>query len=594
MEVQVIEKTIGRIDRLTGTIIRERLKVGAYCRVSTDTEDQLNSYQSQLKYYNKKINDNINWTFVDIYADEAISGTQDYKRSDFMRMIQDALDGKLDIILTKSISRFARNTLDTLKYVRMLKERNIAIIFEEENINTLEMAGELLLTILSSVAQQESETISSHVKLGLEMKMKRGELVGYNKVYGYDYDKETKEININLKEAKNVEYIFERYCFGIGCRSIARELSNMGVKTKKGKDKWHESTILGMIKNPIYKGDILLGKSYTTDAITHKRVKNCGEKNQYYIKNHHQPIISEEIWNKAQEILRKRSKVVNNGRVKGNYSRKYAFSSKIFCGYCGSVLTRRCWNSGNENEKRVWQCMRTVKESIALCKNSKGMREEVIQKAFVDAYELLCKNDKEVITNFINRVKEVTKYSGNVLKEKKLMDQIEEINKKMSVLLDLHLDGNIDEQVYLIKKETLNAEKEKMQKKLNELSVERRDEKSAEKGLEKIEEIFNNSIIMPEFDEDVFETLVRNIIIGEGEDPMTIIFILKNGSEFSKTMEEVHDEIKENITYKKEDVILDFFSNQRIINFEKYGVGKRKKIIDKIRVKVVYETESMI
>ena len=167
IEVQVIEKAIGRIDRVTGTIIKDRLRVAAYCRVSTDSEDQKNSYQSQLKYYNQKINDNIKWKFVDIYADEAISGTQDYKRSDFMRMIQDALDGKIDLILTKSISRFARNTLDTLKYVRMLKEKNIGILFEEENINTLEMAGELLLTILSSVAQEESETISSHVNLGI-------------------------------------------------------------------------------------------------------------------------------------------------------------------------------------------------------------------------------------------------------------------------------------------------------------------------------------------------------------------------------------------------------------------------------------------
>ena len=216
MEVQVIERANGRIDRITGTIIRERLRVGAYCRVSTDSEDQLNSYQSQLKYYNQKINDNINWTFVDIYADEAISGTQDYKRSDFMRMIQDALDGKLDLILTKSISRFARNTLDTLKYVRMLKERNIGIIFEEENINTLEMAGELLLTILSSVAQQESETISSHVTLGIEMKMKRGEMVGYNGAYGYDYNKEEKTLTINKEEAPIVEYIYNRYCKGIG------------------------------------------------------------------------------------------------------------------------------------------------------------------------------------------------------------------------------------------------------------------------------------------------------------------------------------------------------------------------------------------
>ena len=175
MEVQVIEKIQGRIDRTTGLKINERLKVAAYARVSTDSEDQLNSFESQVKYYNEKISHKLEWSLVEVYADESISGTQDYKRSNFMRMIADAMSGKIDLILTKSISRFARNTLDTLKYVRMLKEKNVAILFEEENINTLEMAGELLLTILSSVAQQESETISAHVKLGLKMKQQRGE-----------------------------------------------------------------------------------------------------------------------------------------------------------------------------------------------------------------------------------------------------------------------------------------------------------------------------------------------------------------------------------------------------------------------------------
>ena len=203
MEVQVIEKIQGRIDRTTGLQINRKLKVAAYARVNTDSEDQLNSFESQVKYYNEKIAKNIEWSFVEVYADESISGTQDYKRSNFMRMIQDSINGKIDLILTKSISRFARNTLDTLKYVRMLKEKNVAILFEEENINTLEMAGELLLTILSSVAQQESETISSHV----------------------------------------------------------------------------------------YKGDVLQGKTYTTDPITHKRVINMGEENQYYIKEHHTAII---------------------------------------------------------------------------------------------------------------------------------------------------------------------------------------------------------------------------------------------------------------------------------------------------------------
>ena len=188
MQVKVIKKLDGIVDRKTGKVLSGRLRVCAYCRVSTDGEEQLNSYESQKKYYAEKINANSNWSFAGIYADEAITGTLDYKRNDFMRMITDAMEGKFDVIITKSISRFARNTLDTLKYVRRLREGNIAVIFEKENINTLEMSGEFLLTILSSIAQQESESISGNVKLGLKMKKERGELVGFNRCLGYNYD----------------------------------------------------------------------------------------------------------------------------------------------------------------------------------------------------------------------------------------------------------------------------------------------------------------------------------------------------------------------------------------------------------------------
>lgn len=191
MEIQVIEKTNGRINRVTGTTIKERLRVCAYCRVSTDNEEQLNSYQSQLKYYDEKINSKSEWQFAGIYADEAITGTLDFKRTEFMRMIADSMSGKIDMILTKSLSRFARNTLDTLKYVRMLREKNIAILFEEENLNTTTGAGELMLTILSAM-----------VLLGLKMKKDRGELIGYNGCYGYNYNIETflEKIENILKE----------------------------------------------------------------------------------------------------------------------------------------------------------------------------------------------------------------------------------------------------------------------------------------------------------------------------------------------------------------------------------------------------------
>jgi len=210
------------------------LKVAAYCRVSTDSEDQLNSYKSQVAYYTDLISQNPEWQMVDVYADEAITGTQVGKRDDFQRMINDCMAGNINLIITKSISRFARNTLDTLKYVRMLKEKNIAVMFEDEKINTLTMDGELMLVILSSVAQQEVENISANVKKGLKMKMSRGEITGFCGCLGYDYLPETKSLIVNHEEAKIVKLIFDRYVSGIGGDLIARELESMGAKTKRG------------------------------------------------------------------------------------------------------------------------------------------------------------------------------------------------------------------------------------------------------------------------------------------------------------------------------------------------------------------------
>ncbi|WP_252863418.1 recombinase family protein [Paenibacillus riograndensis] len=206
------------------------------------------------------------------------------------------MNGKIDMVITKSISRFARNTLDTLKYVRMLKEQNVAVFFEDENINTMTMDGELLLVILSSVAQQEVENISSNVKKGLKMKMKRGELVGFQSCLGYDYDVQTKKISVNEKEAEIVRYIFERYMAGYGAHMIAKELTAAGHKTRAGRSNWLDSAILGIVKNEKYKGDLLQGKTFTVDPISKRRLENYGEEDQFYIRNHHEAIVSEEVF----------------------------------------------------------------------------------------------------------------------------------------------------------------------------------------------------------------------------------------------------------------------------------------------------------
>ena len=388
MEITLIKKKDERIDRKTGRPI-EQLRVVAYARVSTDNDEQLNSYESQKKYYKEKIISNDQWSYKGIYADEGISGTQDYKRENFMKMIEDGLENKFDLILTKSISRFARNTLDTLKYVRLLKENNVAIIFEEEGINTLEMSGELLLTILSSVAQQESETISSHVKLGLKMKSQRGELVGFNNCYGYNYDSKTNEMTIIQEEAAIVKLIFKTYLEGHGGDYIAKMLTEMKVETRRNHGKWSSGTVLGILKNEKYIGDVLQGKTFTTDPISHKRLVNYGESDKYYMKDHHEAIIKREDFDKVQEIIKNRTGARATGRRLGNIGRKYTFSGKIKCGFCGNTYVRRAMYS-KVGTTCIWDCLANVKSGKESCKCSKAMRENLIEDVFVDTYHRLC------------------------------------------------------------------------------------------------------------------------------------------------------------------------------------------------------------
>ena len=288
MEVEVI-KANNPFDESAKIRKTDRLRVAAYCRVSTDDEDQ--------------IKNNNQWVFAGVYADKAITGTKVDKREDFQRLIQDCMDGKIDMVLAKSLPRFARNTLDTLKYVRMLKEKGIAVYFEVEKINTMK-DGEFLMTILSSVAQQEVENTSAYVKKGLKMKMKRGELVGFQGCLGYDYDVATKSLSINAKGAETVRYIFDRYVAGAGSTMIARELNEQGITTIKG-NPWTTSSVMGIINNEKYKGDILLGKTFTVDPISKRRLENLGEEDRFYIRNHHEPIISEETFARAQEWWKK-------------------------------------------------------------------------------------------------------------------------------------------------------------------------------------------------------------------------------------------------------------------------------------------------
>ena len=513
----------------------ERLRVAAYCRVSTDSEDQKNSYNSQMQHYTEYINSKAEWTLAGIYADEAITGTQTKKRENFQRLINDCLNGEIDMIITKSISRFARNTLDTLNYVRMLKEKNVAVFFEEENINTLTMDGELLLTILSSVAQQEVENISANVKKGLKMKMQRGELVGFQGCLGYDYHPETKSITINQEEAKVVRYIFERYNEGMGCFVIAQELEKMGYKTKRGNTTWAESTVMGILKNEKYKGDIRQGKTFTVDPISKRRLDNLGEEDQYYIRDHHEPIISEEMFESVQQIINRRSrnrKTSNDKRE--TFTRKYTFSCMLECGFCHGHLTRRSWHSGSLYHKTIWQCVTATKKGKKFCKESKGIPEVMIEQAFLESYKLLCYNNKDIVEEMLQRIESALCSCDSAKEINRIEKAIASVNKKKKKLLDMRLEELIDQEAYEEKNSELAERLTYLNDELMEYNNDEARVKNIKKRLADFRKVLENNETLTEFDRTVFESIIDRVIVGgyddEGNaDPSMLTFIYKTG-----------------------------------------------------------------
>ncbi len=521
--------------RTRGEAIRiNRIRVAAYCRVSTDDDDQLGSFESQKLYYEEKIQANPEWVNAGIFADEAITGTKVDKREGFQAMIQKCQNGEIDMILTKSISRFARNTLDTLQYVRMLRERNIAIFFEKENINTMDMNGELLLTIMSSLAQQEVESLSQNVKMGLKMKMKRGELIGFNGCLGYDYHPEDKTLTVNEEEAEIVRFIYDMYLQGYGTTTIANRLTEMGKKNKKGEVSWHTHGVMGIIKNEKYKGDILLGKTFTTDPISKRRLANMGEEEQYYIRDHHEPIVSREVWDEAERIRVKRNtnRVVEPTGNRERYTRQYAFSSMCECAFCGHKLTRRTRHSSSVYEKPVWQCMNATKNGIKNCPHCKAIDEAILEGAFLEAFGLLAGNFEDVLDVVMDAVESSLSNDDDIRKRQQLDKDISALNSKKSRMTDMLIDGTITKEVYDEKMIEINRKLHTLDGKkmlLNE-SIEK--QKDVGKRMAELRLTLENEEILDEFDRVVFESIIEKVLVGgfneDGTaDPYKLTFVLK-------------------------------------------------------------------
>lgn len=368
-----------------------KLRVAAYCRVSTDSDVQLESLETQKSHYEHYINSRNDWEFVGLYFDDGISGTNTKNRDEFNRMIEDCNAGLIDMIITKSISRFARNTLDCLKYIRLLKEKNIPVFFEKEVINTIDAKGEVLITIMASLAQQESESLSKNVKMGLQFRYQNGHVqVNHNHFLGYTKDDEGNLI-IDPEQAETVKRIYREYLEGYSMEKIAKGLEADGVLTGAGRKKWWSSTINKILRNEKYIGDALLQKTYTTDFLNKTRVKNNGIVPQYYVEGNHEAIIPKEIFLRVQEELVRRRvvKTSANGK-KRSYSCNHCFAQIVVCGDCGEMFRRIHWNNRG-CKSVVWRCLSRL-ESTGLECHARTVNETVLENVVVQAINTLLGN----------------------------------------------------------------------------------------------------------------------------------------------------------------------------------------------------------
>ncbi len=406
---------------------KPKLRVAAYCRVSTDSDEQATSSEAQVEHYTEFIQKNPEWEFAGIYADDGISGTNTKNRDEFNRMIEDCEAGTIDMIITKSISRFARNTLDCLKYIRQLKDKNIPVFFEKEAINTMDAKGEVLITIMTSLAQQESQSLSQNVKLGLQFRYQNGQVqVNHNHFLGYTKDEEGNLV-IDPEQAEVVKRIYREYLEGYSMGKIAKGLEADDILTGAGKTKWWTSTINKILRNEKYIGDALLQKTYTTDFLNKTRVKNNGIVPQYYVEGNHEAIIPKDIFLRVQEELVRRRvvKTSSNGK-KRSYSCNHCFAQIVICGECGEMFRRIHWNNRG-CKSIVWRCLSRLE-----C-HARTVYETVLENVVIQAINTLL-GDKstyqaQLQQNIAKVIREAQKSTADGIDEQ-LMELQKELLKK--------------------------------------------------------------------------------------------------------------------------------------------------------------------
>ena len=522
--VTIIQSTAMRFPLAMPTFKAKR-RVAGYARVSTNEEEQLTSYEAQVDYYTRHIHENDEWEFVEVYTDEGISATSTKKRDGFNRMIADALAGRIDLILTKSVSRFARNTVDTLTTVRALKEKGVEVYFEKENIYTLDSKGELLITIMSSLAQEESRSISENVTWGQRKRFADGKVsLPYGRFLGYEKGDDGLP-HIVESEAEIVKTIYRLFLYGKAPSGIAAYLTEQGIPTPGGKTKWRPNCVESILTNEKYKDDAILQKKFTVDFLTKKQKVNEGEVPQYYVKNSHEAIIPPEIFDLVQYEYQKRKA---SGRC---MSSAHCFSGKIICGECGGVYGSKVWHSNDQYRRVVWQC--NEKHRGQSCRTP-HLTEDEIKAAFLAAFNQALVNREEIMTAYeeiLAALADTTALDAESAELHRECDVVVELIRKS---MEENAQTALDQTEYQKRYDAYTARYEAARNRLEELNTIRCERIAKRASVQYFLNTLNQQdSFITDFDEELWYTAVGQVIVYGAK---RLVFTFKDGSEIEIDM----------------------------------------------------------
>ena len=525
--VRIIPATIQPLNVYSTEYLLKR--VAAYCRVSTKQEEQLNSYETQVRYYTVRINREPGWKLAGIYADKGITGTSMKKRDEFNKLIRQCKRGKVDMIIVKSISRFARNTLDCLKITRMLRELKVDVYFEEQNLHSIDPSSEFYISIYGSVAQSESENISHNVAWGKARSAKDGNVFfAYKSFLGYRRGADGKP-EIDPEQANTVRRIYDRFLAGDSLQQIANDLTADGIPTPMGRTVWQASVVQSILSNEKYKGDALLGKTYVEDCISKKVRVNAGERPQYYVENNHPAIIDAATFARVQEELARRAskrKVKQTGTTteQGKYCGKYALTELLICGECGTPYRRCTWTVGGK-KRIVWRCINRLDYGKKYCHHSPTMEEAPLQNAIMDAVLKTAQIDPNILQTLKQHIQLGLGAGAGEDKSVEIQIRIAQIDQEFKNLLNSVTAENQQELLTDPRITELMTEKRQLEKELAEYAAAEQHRQNTASRLDNIFTILDGMKNHPlTYDDAVIRQILQCVIV-ESKERIKVIFI---------------------------------------------------------------------